>query len=102
MCGSDRFAIGAYTNTPGKTCFRRRFPFLSYCAIECFRLVLSAFRVPSKMIASPYLPTMLWMYSFVGFIFIRSVHQRKNRFGEGYPLPMRLTQNESASVGVTF
>ena len=63
---------------------------------------LSAFRVPSTRIASPFERTTSRMNLFDGWILSRSVHHRNLFRGAGYPLPIRLTQNVSSTSGVSL
>ena len=42
------------------------------------------------------------MYADVGAIFMRSVHHRNIRVGDGYPRPMRFTQKVWSAAGVVF
>ena len=48
----------------------------------------------------PFSETWFFIYSFVGLIFNRSVHQRIVWFGLGYPFPISNTQKVFSSSGV--
>src|SRR5690606_2645932 len=81
-------------------CLRNLSPFISCFLILLARLVLSALRVPSNIIASPTCLVTSNIKCVVGFIFYRSVHQRNILLGAGYPFPIKLTQKVSSNLGI--
>jgi hypothetical protein len=62
---------------------RSRTRFCSKRSMLAARLALSALRVPSTTMASPLSRTTSRMKALLGRIFMRSVHQRNLRRGEG-------------------
>ena len=69
-------------------------------SIDMARIELSDFLIPSARMASPCFLMISVMNLFDGLIFRRDVHHLNIGLGAGYPLPMRLTQNESSGSGV--
>ncbi len=63
------------------------------------RVALSERRTPRRRITSPALEASRRIYSLVGRIFMRSVHQRNERLGDGYPRPIKFTQNVPSISG---
>ena len=74
--------------------------FFSRSVIVLFLLELSFFLVPSTRITCPCSAIVFLIKSFTGRIFSRSVHHLYFFRGNGYPRPIRLTQNVLSYSGI--